>query len=197
MSKISIELIMNNTISYKTIQPEDFKAVVSLGTLVHGEGYINLINLKEWVNKGLKHDINTSFVAYEHDKLVGFRLTYSVGQWQLDQWCSPALWKSNKTDVCYFKCNTVDENYRGYGIGSKLLELSIDAAKKQGAIAGVSHLWMQSPGNSAVKYFTKCGGILIKEHSERWNELSLQGYECPACDNQCHCSAAEMMIYFD
>ena len=66
------------------------------------------------------------------------------------------------SQVCYFKCNTVDESYRGYGIGSTLLRLSIDAAKQQGAKAGISHLWKQSPGNSAVKYFTKCGGQLVQ-----------------------------------
>jgi len=188
---------MKNTIHYKTIQIEDFEATITLGTQVHGEGYINSTKLNQWVNKGIKDGINAGFVAYDKDKLVGFRLTYAVGQWQLDKWCTADLWKINQRQVCYFKCNTVDENYRGYGIGSKLLKLSIEAAKKQGAIAGVSHLWMQSPENSAVKYFTKCGGKLIKEHPDRWHELSLQGYDCPACEDECHCTAAEMMIYFD
>ena len=70
------------------------------------------------------------------------------------------------------------------------------AAKGQGATAGVSHLWKQSPGNSAVKYFSKNGGTLIKEHADRWRELSLAGYDCPICSNDCRCEAAEMMITF-
>ena len=188
---------MKNTITYKTISLEDFKATIELGTQVHGEGYINAKNLKEWVNKGIKDDINAGFVAYDGDKLVGFRVTYAIEQWQIDEWCSPELWSVEQTKVCYFKCNTVNENYRGYGVGSKLLQLAINAAKQQGAKAGVSHLWMQSPGNSAVKYFTKWGGKLIKEHADRWHELSLQGYDCPVCQNECHCSAAEMLIKFD
>jgi len=187
---------MNGEITYKTITPQDYHAVIALGTKVHGEGYIDLANLKNWVAKGTKNNINAGFVAYKQNILVGFRLTFAVGQWQIDQWCSPKLWQTAKESVCYFKCNTVDENYRGYGIGSHLLKLSIDAAKNQGALAGASHLWMQSPGNSAVKYFTKCGGTLIKEHADRWNHLSSQGYICPICHNNCHCSAAEMMIYF-
>ncbi len=188
---------MKNTIQYKTIQLEDFAATIILGTQVHGEGYIDHDKLNSWVEKGLKNDINSGFVAYDDNKLVGFRLTFAVEQWQPDKWCSPQVWQIPPEQVCYFKCNTVDEQYRGYGIGSKLLALSIDAAKQQGALAGVSHLWMQSPGNSAVKYFTKCGGKLMKEHQDRWHELSLQGYECPVCESECHCSAAEMLITFD
>ncbi len=188
---------MNKPIIYRTITPEDYAAVIHLATLVHGEGYIDGITIEKWVAQGIKDQINANFVAYCEEKLVGFRLTFAVGNWQLDKWCSPTLWQVNADQVCYFKCNTVDENYRSYGIGSQLLKLSIDAAKQQGARAGISHLWMQSPGNSAVKYFTKCGGKLINTHPDRWNELSLQGYDCPICHHDCHCSAAEMMITFD
>jgi GNAT superfamily N-acetyltransferase len=189
--------MMKNTITYNTISPEDYQAVIELGTQVHGEGYIDQEKLEQWVQKGTKNGINSGFVAYDDDTLVGFRVTFAVGQWPIDSWCSPELWSTEQSKVCYFKCNTVDENYRGYGIGSQLLKLAVNAAKKQGAQAGVSHLWMQSPGNSAVKYFTKCGGSLIKVHADRWHELSLQGYDCPVCDNNCHCSAAEMLIEFD
>ena len=183
-------------IMYKNIDKSDFAAVISLGTKVHGEGYIDEEKLLDWVDKGIKDNLNASYVAYDNNELVGFRLTFSVNQWQLDQWCSPSLWKIDETRVCYFKCNTVDERYRGCGIGSELLKRSRKTAQQQGAIAGVSHLWMQSPGNSAVKYFKKCGGFLIKEHADRWHSLSLQGYQCPVCEKACHCSAAEMLIHF-
>lgn len=183
-------------IKYRTITLEDYHQVIALGTLVHGKGYIDHHNLSQWVKQGLHNNINTGFVAYDNDKLVGFRLTFSANNWNIDQWCSPQLWPIAKEQVCYFKCNTVDEHYRGYGIGSQLLSLSIQAAKQQGARAGVSHLWMQSPGNSAVKYFTKCGGQLIKAHPDKWNALSKDGYICPICHDDCHCPAAEMMIVF-
>jgi len=188
---------MTNKISYRTITEQDFAQVIALGTKVHGEGYIDDNNIKQWVNKGIKDNINASYVAYDGDKLVGFRITYATTQWQIDHWCSPKLWQLPVEQVCYFKCNTVDENYRGYGVGSQLLKLSIMAAQQQGAKAGISHLWRQSPGNSAVKYFTKCGGKLIKDHRDRWHELSVQGYQCPVCEKLCHCVAAEMMITFD
>jgi len=190
---------MSSNIIYKTIDKDDFQAVIALGTKVHGNGYIDDEKINLWVNLGIKKNINSGFVAYDNDKLIGFRLTFAVDQWSIDHWCSPELWQVDVAKVCYFKCNTVAEKYRGYGIGSELLKLSSNAAKQQGAVAGVSHLWMQSPGNSAVKYFTKCGGKLVKVHPDRWNESSKNGYYCPVCSdpNDCHCSAAEMMVYFE
>lgn len=188
---------MFNNIFYKNIAESDFPAVIELGTKVHGEGYIDTDTVTRWVNQGIKDDINASFIAYHDKTLVGFRLTFAPNQWQIDKWCSPERWGSPVDKVCYFKCNTVNSDYRGHGIGSQLLKLSIVAAKKQGAVAGVSHLWMESPGNSAVKYFTKCGGTLIKEHINRWNEWCEHGYVCTICGTNCQCTAAEMMIHFD
>lgn len=188
---------MNSDINYQQLTPNDFDQVIELATQVHGAGYLDQTSIQAWYENGLKNNINAGFVVYHKNKLIGFRITYAVTQWQADKWCSTALWPVAEDKVCYFKCNTVDENYRGYGIGSELLKRSISAAMQQGAKAGVSHLWKQSPGNSAVKYFSKSGGVLIKEHPKRWHELSLAGYECPICDDACYCEAAEMMIIFE
>lgn len=185
------------TINYRALTPADFDKVITLANHVHGDGYMDENNIQDWYQKGFKNDINAGFVAYDNDKLVGFRITYAAEQWHIDKWCSPQKWRANSEQVCYFKCNTVDETYRGYGIGSELLKLSIAAAKAQGAIAGVSHLWKQSPGNSAVKYFTKCGGELVQSHPDKWREEALNGYDCIICGFDCHCEAAEMIIYFD
>lgn len=187
---------MNITLKYQQLTPTDFKQIIRLATEVHGANYVDETSMQAWYEKGIKNDINSGFVVYHEEKLVGFRITYAAGQWPIDEWCSTELWPVSKEHVCYFKCNTVDENYRGHGIGSELLKRSIAAIKQQGAMAGVSHLWRPSPGNSAVKYFTKCGGILIKDHPDRWHAMSVAGYECPICHNDCHCVAAEMMIIF-
>ncbi|WP_206483582.1 GNAT family N-acetyltransferase [Thalassotalea sp. G2M2-11] len=186
---------MNKNIIYRPLAPQDYQAVIALGNFVHGEGYMDTVKVKQWVEQGIKDQVNASYVAYDKDKLVGFRITFAAKQWHIDKWCSPVKWQVAPAHVCYFKCNTVDENYRGHGIGSKLLKLAINAVKKQGAQAGVSHLWMQSPGNSAVKYFSKCGGTLVTQHPRRWNEL--EDYICTLCGKDCHCSAAEMIILFD
>jgi ribosomal protein S18 acetylase RimI-like enzyme len=187
---------MVQTINYRPFIPEDFSSVKRLGNEVHGDGYITDEILTQWYNNSFYHGHNISFVAYAGDKLVGFRITFAPQHWQLDQWVTPEKWPVSPDEVCYFKCNTVDEHYRGYGIGKSLLQHSIDTAKAQGATAGVSHLWKQSPNNSAVSYFTRCGGQFIKEHPDKWHEESKNGYDCILCGHDCHCVAVEMIIVF-
>ena len=186
-----------DTIRYLPLTSVYFSQVIILANQVHGEGYLDDEKIKQWTNKGIVNAINCSFVALLDNKLVGFRSTYSANQWAIDQWCSPALWQVDSQKCCYFKCNTVDEKYRGLGIGKQLLKLAIEAAQQQGAQAGISHLWKQSPNNSAVSYFSKCGGKLIKSHPDKWNEDSRQGYDCVLCGHDCHCEAAEMIIHFN
>lgn len=191
-------------IHYEKLAPKHFKQAIKLANEVHGDGYLNEDKIAAWTSSGIINNINCSYVALLNDssnteaeeKVIGFRITYAAEHWQADQWCSPDLWRVAEDKCCYFKCNTVDEKYRGLGVGRKLLQLSINAAKKQGAQAGVAHLWKQSPNNSAVAYFTHCGGELIKSHPDRWNEASKQGYNCILCGHNCHCEAAEMIIRF-
>ena len=186
-----------DTIRYLPLTSVYFSQVIILANQVHGEGYLDDEKIKQWTNKGIVNAVNCSFVALLDNKLVGFRSTYSANQWSIDQWCSPGLWQVDSQKCCYFKCNTVDEKYRGLGIGKQLLKLAIEAAQQQGAQAGISHLWKQSPNNSAVSYFSKCGGKLIKSHPDKWNEDSRQGYDCVLCGHDCHCEAAEMIIHFN
>ncbi|SES96022.1 GNAT family N-acetyltransferase [Thalassotalea agarivorans] len=187
---------MQKTIEYRQMEPEDFERVIALGNFVHGDGYLTKENLASWYTKGIKNDINANFVAYDQDKLVGFRITYANEQWHIDNWNTPDLWQVEPQHVAYFKCATVDSSYRGYGLGKSLLNASIDQLKLQGAQAGVAHLWKQSPNNSAVAYFERCGGKHVKSHPDKWREDALAGYECILCGFDCHCEAAEMIIYF-
>ena len=188
---------MMKNFQYKPLTPSDFEQIIALANEVHGNGYIDNNSMQHWYQLGIVKNINAGFVVYDQQKLIGFRITFAAQQWQIDRWSSTRAWQVPADKVCYFKCNTVDINYRGNGIGGKLLKLSIAAAKRQGATAGVSHLWCQSPGNSAVKYFTKCGGKLIKKHQDKWLEDSHNGYNCTLCGYDCHCEAAEMIIYFE
>jgi GNAT superfamily N-acetyltransferase len=186
-----------DTIKYSPLSGEYYQQVIALANHVHGKGYLDNKQLIEWTNKGIVNDINCSFVALLNDQVIGFRSTYSANNWKIDQWCTPELWQVESQKCCYFKCNTVDEKYRGLGIGKKLLYLAIKAAAQQGAQAGISHLWKQSPNNSAVSYFSKCGGKLITSHPGKWNEDSKQGYNCILCGHDCQCEAAEMIIHFE
>ena len=175
-----------------------FDEVIELGNSVHGEGYLDHSSLSVIVEKGYKNGINSCFVALESDQLLGFRLTYAAKQWDIDKWCTPNKWSVPTEHVGYFKCNTVAEDARGKGLGGLLLQSSVAALKRQGARAGVSHLWKQSPNNSAVRYFTKAGGKLIKEHPNRWNDTSDHpDYICVICGSNCRCTASEMLLTFN
>lgn len=184
-------------IRFESFTPEAFDDVIELGNLVHGDNYLDMEKVQHIFDASHKRGINASLVAYMDDDLVGFRLTQAAEQWDIDEWCSPELWGFTNEEVCYFKCNTVHERSRGTGIGSELLKRSIKEAKKQGAKAGLAHIWLASPGNSAYKYFKKCGGEVVKEHPNRWQGwYDSHGYICPVCGEFCTCTAAEMMIKF-
>lgn len=175
-----------------------FSQVISLGNLVHGENYLDEEKLEKIYQMGLRNGLNSSFIAVdEQDRVVGLRLTYCPSQWEIDKWCTPTEWPVAVEAMAYFKCIAIHPDAQGQGIGPKLLAASITVLKQQGAKAGVAHLWRQSPGNGAVKYFTKSGGKLVKLHDDRWLENCINdGYECPICGNECHCQAAEMVIEF-
>jgi len=182
----------------QSLSRQHFNDVIQLGNLVHGAGYLDSHSIELLYEKGIKFGINANFVAYQAGELIGFRLTYAAGNWQPDHWCTPDAWGISPSEVCYFKCNTVAEGARGKGIGGQLLNASIAAAKLQGAKAGVSHLWKQSPNNSAIRYFGKAGGVLIKEHPERWNDTKEHpDYICVLCGADCHCTASEMLLTFN
>lgn len=192
---------MPDKISYQPLTAEYYEQVIDLGNKVHGDGYLTSEKIVLWTAKGIEQvngsTVNTSFVALHQGQVIGFRITYSAKQWPIDEWCSPSSWQVPEDKCCYFKCNTVSEQYRGQGVGKKLLMLAIEAAKIQGALAGISHLWKQSPNNSAVNYFSRCGGQPIASHVGKWNEESKLGYSCVLCGYDCQCEAAEMIIYFN
>lgn len=179
------------------LSPKHFEDVIKLGNIVHGDNYLNTHDLQEMYQQGLVEDHNLSFVAYDKTTIVGFRITFAPNQWSIDKWCTPSGWQHPSNSVCYFKSIAIDDTYRGFGLGGKLLTASIEEAKKVGAEAGIAHLWRQSPGNSAVKYFTKAGGRLVNDHPDRWNQSHYgDGYICPVCADDCHCVAAEMILDF-
>ncbi|TDF37538.1 GNAT family N-acetyltransferase [Alteromonadaceae bacterium M269] len=184
-------------IQYLPLTPEHFSAVIELGNQVHGDNYLDQAKCRDYYRRSIANEINASWVAFDGELLVGFRITFAAENWKADEWCSPELWQLSKDKICYFKCNTVNPNYQGRGIGSRLLKLSSEDAAKQGSQAGLAHIWLASPGNSAFKYFSKCGGKVIKEHPNKWRQLAIEdGYNCPVCDVLCSCVAAEMLLRF-
>ena len=182
------------------LQKVDFEKVVALGNVINGENYLTPELVEEMLGKSCRDGHNCSFVAYDGERsgtLAGFRLTYAPGSWEPDKWCCPEKWKVRPEELCYFKSNMIAEPFRGKGLGPLLLNESIRVARSLGALGGITHIWMQSPGNSAFKYFTKAGGELVMIHPGRWNEDCINyGYSCILCGTDCTCDAAEMILYF-
>lgn len=186
------------TIDYQQLEHKHFDGVLALGNDVHGDNYLDEESLLKIYENSWQQNINASWVAInEHNGLIGFRLTLAPSKWEVDKWCSESLWPFPKSETCYFKCNTVAESARGKGVGSTLLKKSIATVKLQGAKAGLAHIWLASPGNSAFKYFSANGGKLIKEHPNKWQHHSIEdAYLCPVCGELCECKAAEMLLTF-
>lgn len=181
----------------KQLNSNDFANIIELGNNVHGDGYLDLETIQQMFEKSQKDGSNCSFVMYDGDTLVGFRISYAPGNWELDKYCSPELWPIGKEQMAYFKCNTIHPEYQGKGLGGALLKQSISTLKKMGAKAGLCHIWMQSPGNASYKYFTKAGGVEIKTHPRRWfNDPNHPDYICVLCGKDCYCDACEMMLQF-
>jgi len=176
---------------------KDFDKVILLGCRVHGENYLDRRSMEKLFFKSLSKAHNCSYVAYEGDKLAGFRLTYAPGNWELDKWCSVKQWKVPPEKVCYLKSITVEDEFRGQGLATTLLNRSVETVKKMGGVAAVTHIWMESPGGGAMKYFAKAGGEFVRLHKNRWLEDCIKSnYRCVHHGNDCICSASEMILYF-
>lgn len=193
---------MKPCFNIRPLRESEFTGIIELGNKVHGDNYVSYEGLDKILHKSIKNDRSCSFSLTRKDdhgeKVVGFRLTYAPGMWEPDKWCTPEQWGLREDEVCYFKSNTIDESLRGSGLGSLLLRRSIEEVKLQGGKAGITHIWMQSPGNSAYKYFTKAGGKVIEIHPDRWTEDYINdGYICSVCQAECHCEGTEMILYFE
>ncbi|MBZ9610986.1 GNAT family N-acetyltransferase [Rheinheimera maricola] len=175
-----------------------FPAVIALANQIHGDNYLDNASLTLMQQQGVKQGINASFIALDDmDNVVGYRLSFAAGQWQADNWCTEQLWPVPLAQMAYFKSVGVCPSQRGKGIASQLLKTSVAALQQQGAKAGLAHIWRESPGNAAERYFSYAGARLIKIHPDRWRHLSeTVGYICPRCGELCRCSAAEMALLF-
>ena len=180
------------------LTPAYFPAVIALANQIHGDNYLDIAALTAMQQQGVKQGINASFIALDaQQQVVGYRLSFAAGQWQPDQWCSEPLWPVGAAEMAYFKSVGVSQAERGKGVASALLNTSVAALRRQGATAGLAHIWRESPGNAAQRYFSHAGAILVKIHPQRWRHLSeTVGYHCPVCGALCNCSAAEMVLLF-
>ncbi len=196
MTELSKNRISSVKWELKPLVRQFYAATVELANGIHGAGYLTEDLLAVMVSQGATQTANASFVAIVGEQVVAYRLSFLAGKWLPDEWCTQEQWPVPASNMAYFKSVAVSPTLQGLGIGQALLQHSIGVLRQQGATAGLAHLWRESPNNSAVRYFTKAGGELIKIHENRWQHLSAQGYACPRCRSLCCCSAAEMVLRF-
>lgn len=182
----------------KELNISDFEDITNLSDKVFGISYIDIDQLCDIHTKTAVDNISSSFTLFDNGNIVGFRLTYAPETWyEHSAYLSPDKWKVPLENICYFKTNCVHPDYSGKGLGSKLLQTSIEASKRQGAKAGLTEVWLNSPHNSAYKCFSKVGGEVINIYQDRWNSYHTPNKPCVRCRNICNCLAAEMIIYFE
>ena len=195
--------VMDRTYNITFLQEKDFEAVIKLGNDIFGDNYLTQNDLKDILKKSVNNGRNCSFTLTLNEgdgveRLIGFRLTYSPGQWidsyDPDLELSSDMWGFDPEKVAYMKSNALDKEFRGQGFGRMLLDHAVAATRRMGAEAAVAHIWMNSPGNSAFNYFTRAGGKLVKMYPSYWVNYHLENKPCIHCGFPCECPAAEMII---
>lgn len=160
-----------------------------------GRNYFSVAELQEYFLQSQKDGLNASLLAWSGDRLVGVRLTLAPGCWILPEMrITPSLWKVPPERVGYFKSLFVDEEFRAQGIGQELSKRSQRILERQGALAVVTHSWLESPLNSSQRYLLKAGFSEVAQHEKFWQAID---YECTRCSpKRCECTAVEMIKIF-
>ena len=92
----------------------DYEKVYQLWMSCKNMGFNNLDDSKDGIEKFLKRNPNTSFVAIENDEVIGIVLAGHDG----------------RRGYIYHMC--VNENFRKQGIGTQLVERCLSALKEEG-----------------------------------------------------------------
>ena len=99
---------------FRELRPDDYDQVYALWMSCRNMGFNNLDDSREGVERFLARNPHTSFAALEGDTLCGVILSGHDGR------------------RGYVYHMSVREEYRRQGIGKKLVEMSMDALKKEG-----------------------------------------------------------------
>lgn len=173
-----------------------FGSIRDLASEVFEPHYLTLTDIEEGYQKSCAKGPTSSFVVLLDGRLIGFRLTYGPGTWDITRDYTPEKWNAAPEQVCYFKVACVHPDYSGLGLGQVLLDGAVGVSRRQGAIAGVADIWLNSPHNSAYKYFSKAGGEVVNIHHGRWAHRHSAENPCDICGPSCRCIGAEMILHF-
>jgi GNAT superfamily N-acetyltransferase len=160
-----------------------------------GVNYYSVAELEDILKRSCSaNGVMCSFVLLRGDEVVGVRFTYPQDQWKKGkgQGLRTDLWKTEIKDVAYFQSLFLAPEIQGKGHGQKVSLASLEALKKAGAKAVVTHAWQESPNDSSRRYLAKLGFKLVAVHPRYWFDVD---YECTRCGKPCVCTADEMIKY--
>lgn len=173
---------------------KDILAVKTFSDQVIGRNYFTESELADSLQRSQAEGVMCSFVLTQGEKLLGLRLAYPPGRWikGKGQRLSSHLWKIPQEEAAYFQTLFLAPEIQGQGWGPKLTAASLQALKKLGAKAVVTHAWKESPNNSSIRYLTKQGFKTIAAYPEYWIDVD---YTCVLDGRPCRCTAEEMILY--
>jgi ribosomal protein S18 acetylase RimI-like enzyme len=160
-----------------------------------GHNYYTEAELHEAHDRSLSQGVMCSFLLIgENNEVLGLRLAYPPGQWSKGKGNKLHVesWKVHLNETAYFQSLFLSSKLQGQGWGPKLSEKAIEAFKKVGAKAIVTHAWKESPNNSSVRYLSKLGFQSVATHPDYWVDVD---YTCVRDGKPCHCTAEEMIYY--
>lgn len=196
--------IGNDFIRIEPMQEKHSKEVLSVSIATMGKSFMTENDIEEYFKRSYKNKKKNSLVALINDDVIGFSFAYAPGRWNSEFIKVPCtideLHDADFTNVfthaCgYFKLFALYPEYHKNGIGMMLGNESKQIAREQGAVALLSHGWLESPGYSATRALMKLGGKFKKYCQLAWYEDSLRHrWHCVRCGNPCVCNAWEILI---
>lgn len=185
----------NKSFLIRELKASDLDAVRLFTDTAIGSNYFSKKDLEDIFAKSRKNGIMCSFVLIDSENVIhGVRITYAPGMWTKGKsnHLRPDLWKTAQENVGYFQSLFISEDARGEKWGPRLSEKSVEALRRLGATAIVTHAWKESPNNSSLRYLTKFGFEVVDTHPYYWKDVD---YVCTLDGKPCMCTAIEMIHY--
>ncbi len=183
-------------IQIEAISPSHYEKIIKLSDDIFGRGYLNMETLLESIKKSNSKGLQNAFSILSGNKFLGFAIAFAPGKWEakkegytLDQW------PGGIERASYFEKIVISPRHTKKGIGSVLLQELKETAKRQGALFGVAHSWLQSQKKSSLNFAEANGSRTIKIWQRYWKKDSEEkGWNCFHCGNPCLCDAAEIIF---
>jgi len=183
----------NQTMKIVPLDSSYMEQLIDLADREIGVSYYSQHEILEQIKRSSWQGKQLSYLAFDEDELIGFRLTSAPGKWNHGRGMglSPHLWKFPVEDSAYFQSCFIASSHMGRGIGKQLSLACIDTLRAQNIQQVIAHSWKESPHNSSFRYLTKLGFIPVIEYPDYWKEVD---YECSLDGNPCRCTAIEMLL---